>query len=144
MTAPFISLATRLLTPCVALACVLIAAPASGHHPALALGTVNIPQPVMAGDQMIQPGTYELRLTGEHRDPLPGQSENALQEFELIAGGTVAARGYAEVLTDVDRPIGTSGGAGTRPRVHRLRGGEFLRISVYHGEDRYLIHLALR
>ena len=132
-------------TLCVALACVLAAGPALAHHPASVLGSVEITRPVMAGGQMVQPGTYEVRLTGEHKEPLPGQSEDALQEFELVAAGTVAARDYAEVMTDdAARPVGTSGGAGAAPRVQLLRGGEFLRISAYQGGERYLIHLALR
>ena len=93
---------------------------------------------------MVQPGTYEIRLTGKHMDPLPGQSADALQEFELVANGNVVARDYAEVMTAGDRPVGTSGGTTTRPRVQMLKGDDFMRISATRGGERYLIHLAVR
>jgi len=63
-----------------ALAGVVAAASAtSAHHAAGSLGRVHIPEPVMVGGQLVQPGTYDLRLTGEHLKPLPGQSEDAGQ-----------------------------------------------------------------
>jgi hypothetical protein len=90
---------------------------------------------------MLQPGRYEIRLTGEHVEPLPGQSEDALQEIEFLANGTVAARYAAEVITTESVPVGTSGGAATRARVELLKGGDFLRVSTSRGGERFLIHL---
>jgi hypothetical protein len=127
-----------------ALAGVVAAATAtSAHHAAATLGRVRIPQPVMVGGQLVPPATYDLRLTGDHLKPLPGQSEDAGQQFELIANGQVVARDFAEVMPAPDIPVGTSGGGGAPARVEPLRGGEFLRIAVNRGGERYLIHLAL-
>jgi hypothetical protein len=113
------------------------------HHAAATLGSVRIPQPVMVGGQLVQPGTYDLRLTGEHLTPLPGQSEDAGQKFELVANGQVVARDFAEVIPTPAVPVGTSGGGGASARVQSLKGGEFLRIAVNRGSERYLIHLAV-
>jgi hypothetical protein len=125
----------------IALACALAATPVFGHHTAAALGTVTITQPVLADGKTLQPGTYEIRDTGEHVDPLPGQSEDAQAYIEFIANGTVVAREVAEVMPAAPAAVGTSGGPGARARVHMLKGGDFLRVSVNRGGERYLIHL---
>jgi hypothetical protein len=125
----------------------LAAGPVQAHHAAASLGTVRITQPAKAGGTTLQPGTYEIRLTGEHLKPLPGQSEDAVQQVEFIANGTVAAKYAAEVMTGDDVPVGTSsvtsGGATTRARVEMLTGGDFMRVSATRGGERYLIHLAV-
>jgi hypothetical protein len=119
-----------------------LAASAQAHHEPSVLGRVTISQPVMAGGTMLQPGTYEVRLTGEHMMPLPGQSENGAQVVEFVSGGRVVARDGAEVIEPDARPVGTSGGASAALRIERLRGGEFVRISGTRNGERYLIHLA--
>lgn len=128
---------------CIALGCMLAAAPASAHHGPSVLGTVRTTHPVLVRGEVIQPGTYEIRLTGKHLDPLPGQSKDAAQEFELVRDGMVVARDFAEVLPAPAVPVGTSGGSQARPRVERLRGNEFLRVSTYRDGERILIHLAV-
>jgi hypothetical protein len=127
--------------PGVALAIALLAGTAAAHHPPLSLGTVTITQPVMVGGSVLQPGTYEIRDNGEHGTPLPGQSPDAQAQIEFIADGLVVARDLAEVMPAADRPVGTSGTAAPRPLVQMLRGGEFMRVSVTHEGNRYLIHL---
>ena len=75
--------------------------------------------------------------------PRPGQSVDAQRWVEFIADGSVMAREVAEVLRDDDRPeIGASAErAAEGVRVHILKGGDFLRISVKRPGVRYLIHL---
>jgi len=131
---------TRMITACLALV-VLAAGPALAHHAASSLGTVRITQPVMAGGKMLQPGTYEIRDTGEHATPLPGQSADAQTYVEFVANGTVMARDIAELMPGQNAPVGTSGGSSARPRVELLKGGDFMRVSTSHGGERYLIHL---
>jgi hypothetical protein len=137
---------TRLLLG-FALAGVLATGSAFAHHAAVTLGTVTLTQPVMAGGTTLQPGTYQLRDTGEHPQPLPGQSADAQAYVEFVSNGTVAAREIAEVMAGAPAAVGTSGatsgGAGARARVERLRGDEFLRVSVTHNGERYLIHLPM-
>ena len=141
----------RMITAVFAVAVMFIAGSVQAHHGASSLGSVRITQPVTAGGTTLQPGTYEIRLTGEHMKPLPGQSEDALQQVEFIANGTVAAKYAAEVMTGEDVPVGTSGvtsgvtsgGAPTRARVEMLTGGDFIRVSATRGGERYLIHLAV-
>ena len=127
------------------LAGVLATGSAFAHHAAATLGTVTITQPVMAEGKMLQPGTYELRDTGEHPMPLPGQSPDAQAYIEILSNGMVVAREIAEVMSGTPQAVGTSGatsgGAGTRLRAQMLRGGDFMRIAANHGGERYLIHL---
>lgn len=123
------------------LVALLAAGPAAAHHDATVLGTVTLPQAARFGGVTLQPGTYELRDTGMHPAPLPGQSPEALTTIEFVRDGMVAARGAVEVI---EGGAGTAGMPGEpRPlRVETLRGGEFMRISANRGGMRYLVHLA--
>lgn len=99
---------------------------------------------VLADGKPLPPGTYEIRLTGGHVKPLPGQSGDAGQEVEFVRDGMVVGHDVAEVSDAAKTSVGTSGApAGRAPRVQTLRGGEFLRISAYQDEARYLIHLPI-
>ena len=135
---------TRIITGAFAFVA-LLAVSVQAHHAPSTLGTVRITQAVTAGGTTLQPGTYELRLTGEHMTPLPGQSAEAVQQVEFIANGTVAAKYAAEVMTAGDVPVGTSGvtsgATTTRARFDMLKGGDFARVSVSRGGEKYLIHL---
>jgi hypothetical protein len=123
----------------------LAAGPVLAHHAPSTLGTVRITQAVKAGGTMLQPGTYEIRDTGEHATPLPGQSEDAQTRIEFVANGMVVARDIAELMPAQPAPVGTSGAtsgaSSARPRVEMLKGGDFMRVSASHGGERYLIHL---
>jgi hypothetical protein len=127
----------------IALVGALAAHPALAHHGPSVLGSVRIGDPVTVGGTMLQPGTYEIRLTGEHLPAMAGQSENAEQAVDIVKDGVVVAHDAATVLEGVTAPVGTSGGSGPRARVERLKGDEFLRVSFYKDSDRYLIHLPL-
>jgi hypothetical protein len=126
----------------------LVAAIASASAQSLTeanvLATVRITEPVLADGRPLAPGTYQVRLTGERPTPRPGQSADAQQWVELFANGSVA-REIAEVIRDDDRPhIGASAArAAEGVRVHILKGGDFLRISVMRQGVRYLIHLPM-
>jgi hypothetical protein len=136
------------LTAGVALAAVLAAGSAFAHHGPATLGTVTVSQPVMADGKTLEPGTYEIRDTGEHVAPLPGQSDDAQAYVEILSNGAVIAREIAEVMPAAPRAVGTSGATGgeasTRLRVERLRGNEFLRIAANRDGSRYLIHLPMQ
>ena len=107
------------------------------------LATVRIPQAALANGKPLPPGTYELRLTREQPAPLKGQSADAQRWVEFVAGGAVAGREVAEILRDSDLPaVGASSvPSGTGTRVDLLKGGDFLRVSVKRGGERYLVYL---
>jgi hypothetical protein len=107
------------------------------------LATVHVTHAVIAGGKSLPPGKYEIRLATGGPAPLAGQSPAAQRWIEFIDGDLVIARDVAEVLGDDDL---TPMGASARPvregtRVEMLKGGEFLRISVKRGSERFLIHL---
>lgn len=108
-----------------------------------ALASVHITQSVLANGKPLPAGVYELRLTNEHRRPLPGQSPDAERWVEFVANGTVVAREVAVVLRDDDLPSLGASSVPTREgtRVEMLQGGEFLRVSVKRGNERYLVYL---
>jgi hypothetical protein len=109
------------------------------------LAIVDITARVTAGGYPLPAGTYEIRLTTERPTPLPGASAHAQQRVEFLRDGKVVAREIAEVLDDDDLPsIGLSSHRVTSgTRVELLQGGEFLRISVKRGRERYLLHLTV-
>jgi hypothetical protein len=110
----------------------------------VSLGTVRIAQAVLAHGEALAPGMYDLRLTSESLQPNPGQSPDAVRIVEFVKDGQVVARDAAEVIT-ADAAIGTSGRvpASSAPRVERLKGDEFLRISAWRDGKRYLIYLPI-
>lgn len=117
--------------------------PSSGA--AAVLTTVQITHSVLANGKPLPAGLYELRLTDERPVPLPGQSPEAERWVEFVANGAVVGRDVAAVLRDDDLP--TEGASSVKARegtrVDLLKGGEFLRISVKRGTERYLIHLSV-
>ena len=127
----------------VALGCLLAVAPTLAHHGPSVLGVVRITQPVMAGGQILEPGTYEMRLTGEHVDPLPGQSADAEQMVEFVKDGRVMARDVAEVMPGATTAVGTSGSASSQARIERLKADDFIRVSIHRGGERYLVYLPM-
>jgi len=134
---------TRTSVVAFAIGCTMTAAPVVAHHAPSSLGTVRFTQPVQAGGTMLQPGTYEVRLTGEHLMPLPGQSEEAEQRVEIVLNGQVVAKDVATVIpVSTTGVVGTSGSASTVGVVQMLKGGEFLRVSFNKGSERFLIHFA--
>jgi hypothetical protein len=128
-------------------AAIALATPVGAHHQTAgkshAIATVTITEPVKADGKPLAPGTYEVWILDD-RPNLTGTPSNAQRVVELHQGGKMVAKEVAEVFAAGERPVGTSGAAGTRmgkATVQKLRGGEFLRIAISDGGARYLIHL---
>ena len=127
-----------------ALGCVITVAPALAHHGPSSLGTVRFTQAVQVGGTSLPAGTYEVRLTGGHLAPLPGQSEEAEQRVELVSNGQVVAKDVATLIpVTTAAVVGTSGGTSVGV-VQMLKGGEFLRVSFNKGSERFLLHFAVK
>ena len=79
----------------------------------------------------------------DERPNLTGAASNAQRVVELHQNGKIIAKEVAEVFGLGERPVGTSGTTGRmgKATVQKVRGGEFLRISISDGGARYLIHL---
>src|SRR5262245_28343127 len=125
-----------------------VAWPVAAHHEtpgkSHAVATVTITEPVKAGGKPLAPGTYEVWILDERPDVGAGAPSNAQRVVELHQNGKMVAKEVAEVFAAGERPIGTSGTAGSpmgKAVVQKLRGGEFLRISITDASGRYLIHL---
>jgi hypothetical protein len=130
------------LISCIALTSLMAASSAFAHHDGKGpVGSVRIPQPVVAGGTLLEPGVYEIRDTGEHVVPMPGQSPDAEAYIEFVRDGTVVAREVAELTSQEGRPIGTSVTAPPAIRFEVLKGGDFARVSFTRGGERYLIYL---
>jgi hypothetical protein len=125
----------------------LTAAPAFAHHTNAAMAhttaVVNVPAGLLAGGKPLPAGRYEVIITDERPAVEAGTPSENQRWVEFVQNGQVVAREIAEVFTAAERPVGTSGAAGSRARavVQTLKGGEFVRIAVNDGGARYLIHL---
>ena len=97
----------------------------------------------MAGGQVLEPGTYEMRLTGEHVDPLPGQSADAEQMVEFVERRTRDGPGRRGSDAGPASAVGTSGGASSPARVERLKADDFVRVSMNREGERYLMVLPI-
>lgn len=104
-----------------------------------------ITQSVLANGKPLPAGVYELRLTNERPTALAGQSADAERWVEFVANGAVVGRDVAIVLRDDDLPAEGASSVPAREgtRIDMLKGGEFLRISVKRGRERYLVYLAV-
>ncbi len=114
-------------------------APAAGT----VLGTVNLPQRVMANGQTLAAGTYQVRLSGEMPKPAIGQAPEASRYVEFVRSGEVAGREVATVVSAAD--VGSIA-KGPRPgngssRIELLRGGDYLRVWINQGGTNYIIHM---
>lgn len=115
------------------------AAPASGS----ALGSVHIPNAVMADGKPLTAGTYTIRLSSDPVTPVVGQTPTKAQWVEFVQGGTVKGREVATVLSTADaKQIAKMGlpAPGTS-KVQTLKGNEFLRVWINKGGTNYLVHL---
>jgi hypothetical protein len=130
-----------------ALATVALATPVVAHHEtpgkSHAVATVTITEPVKADGKPLAPGTYEVWILDDQPN-LTGASSTAQRVVELHQNGKMVAREVAEVFGAGERPVGTSGSTGGKMQkaaVQKLRGGEFLRVSINDATGRYLSHL---
>src|SRR3954469_8228610 len=62
------------------------------------IGTVRIPHAVKAEDQVLKPGTYRLRLSGESLPAVRGETPNSEQWVELLQNGQVKGKAVASVV----------------------------------------------
>ena len=131
-----------------AVATFAIATPAVAHHEEAgkshAVATVTITEPVKADGKPLAPGVYEVWILDDRPDLGTGGRSDAQRVVELYQNGKMVARDVAEVFPPGERSTGTSGSNDARlskATVEKLRGGEFLRISINDASGRYLIHL---
>ncbi len=110
---------------------------------AIALGSVRLPQAVMADGKRLPAGTYEVRLTDESPKPAVGQTIESEKWVEFVRGGTVVGREIASVVPAARIEARS---AGSRPRangsrVDTLKGGGYLRVWINRASTNYLINL---
>ncbi len=103
---------------------------------------VRLAEPVTAGGQLLQPGTYEVVVNDEKPLSPSGSPSEKQRTVDFLMNGKIVASDVAEVFPFDERiAVGTSGSSDRRARVETLKGGEFVRISVSDDSARYFIHL---
>jgi hypothetical protein len=107
------------------------------------LGSVHIPNAVMADGKTLTAGTYTLRLSNDPVAPVVGQTPSESRWVEFMQGGSVKGREVATVLSTADaKQIAKQGlpAPGTA-KVQTLKGNEYLRVWINKGGTNYLVHL---
>jgi len=119
------------------------AAAAQDQPARMSLGSVQLSRSVLANDQPLAAGSYEIRLTGRQADPVVGETPHTEQWIEFLRNGNVVGREVAVVITAADlarmvnRPLPIRDGA----RVDLLRGGKYLRVWVAKDGTNYVVYL---
>ena len=110
------------------------------------LGTVRLPQNVMANGQALPAGTYTARLSTEAVAKVVGQPDESTRWVEFVQAGQVKGRELATVVAPADvKQVakGTPPPQGTA-RITPLQGGEYLRVWLNRAGTQYLIHLSMK
>ena len=124
-----------------ALAGVLVAGIASAQT----VGTIHLPQAVLADGKPLAPGAYQIRVTSDHPVPAPGASSNAECWIEFVKGQAVVAREVATVIPNSEMAA-IAKGPGPKPndaRVDLLKGGEYVRAWINRDGTNYIINLPI-
>jgi hypothetical protein len=116
-----------------------MAAPSSSGS----LGSVHIPNAVMADGKTLAAGTYTLRISNDPVSPVVGQSPDQARWVEFVQGSAVKGREVATVLTTTDaKQIAKLGlPAPGSAKVQTLKGNEYTRVWINKGGTNYLVHL---
>jgi hypothetical protein len=121
------------------------AASASAQSGSQALGSVRVTQNVLANGEALKAGTYTLRLSSDVPSVVVGQTPAESRWVEFVQGGKVVGKEMAIVLTRaeikgvVNEPAPEAGSS----KTELLKGGDYLRIWVNHGDTNYLVHLTV-
>src|SRR5262245_23585884 len=116
------------------------AAPSSSST---SLGSVHIPNAVMADGKSLAAGTYTLRLSNDPVSPVVGQTPDQTRWVEFVQGSSVKGREVATVLSTADaKQIAKLGlPAPGSAKVQTLKGNEYTRVWINKGGTNYLVHL---
>lgn len=109
------------------------------------LGTIQLPQAVLADGKPLVAGTYQVRLTNDRPTAAVGQSPTAACWVEFLKDQTVVGREVATVISN-DEIATVAKGPGPAPndsRVDVLKGGEYIRAWINHASANYLINLPI-
>jgi hypothetical protein len=114
-------------------------------QPQQSLGSVRVPQRVMANGEPLAAGTYTLRVSNEKVAPVVGQSPEGETWVEFVQGGQVRGRELASVVPAADVKAVAEGSlpAPGTARVEMLKGAEYVRIWINRAGTHYLVHLSI-
>lgn len=110
------------------------------------LGSVRLPARVKADGETLLPGTYRVRLTGEHAKEAEGGESPELERWvEFVQGSQVKARVLAPVVpaSEVQAVAETSVPARGGVRAERLKGDDYYRVWFNYRGEQILIYLPL-
>lgn len=112
---------------------------------ATTIGTVRLPQAVLADGSQLAPAAYQVRLTNDQPAAAVGELPGAERWVEFVKDGKVAGREVATVIAAAD--IGNIAKGPQPPvngsRVDVLKGGDYLRVWINKAGTHYLVNMPL-
>ena len=113
---------------------------------AQSLGSVRLPQRVMADGKPLAAGTYTVRISSDAVTPVVGQGPNSEKWVEFLQGTEVKGRELATVVSGPDVKAVAKGElpATGAARVQVLRGADYLRVWINSDGTQYLVHLGTK
>ncbi|MCE2539611.1 MAG: hypothetical protein J4G16_04290 [Acidobacteria bacterium] len=112
----------------------------------LALGTIELPRPVLADGQALPAGAYDVHLTSRTASPETAGTLGELERWvEFRQGGAVMGRELASIVpaTEIGDIAASAPPASGSSRVEVLRGNDYVRVWINRDGTHYLIHLAV-
>ncbi len=112
-------------------------------QPAETLGTIRLPQSVLADGKVLPAGTYQLKLTTELPAPATGQTPTAACWVQFVAKDVVAGREVATIIP-ADQIDAVAKGPAPKvgaARVDVLKEGEYIRAWINRDGTHYIINL---
>lgn len=108
-----------------------------------AIGSVRLPQPVMADGKVLAAGTYEIRVTHDRIEPARGQSPDGERWIAFVVNGAVAGREVATVVSseEIEKIAKCAPPNAGTSRVDLLKGGDYVRVWVNDGGTHYIINM---
>lgn len=108
-----------------------------------ALGTVRLARAVKANGEVLNAGTYQVRLTEQKAPPATGATTGYERWVEFVRGGEVRGREVVSIVPQSEIATVTKGGAPApgRAKVETLRGDDYVRVWINRGGMHYLVHL---
>lgn len=107
-----------------------------------ALGRVTLTHAVLADGKPLPKGTYQVRLGGEELKPAPGTAAGSEVWVEFLQKGQVKGREVATVIpqSDIKQVAKTTPPPKGGEKVQVLKGGDYIRIWIHHGDKHYLVN----
>ena len=107
------------------------------------LGSIRLARSVKANGELLNAGTYQVRLTEQKAPPATGATASYERWVEFVRGGEVRGKEVVSIVPQSEISAVTKGGGPKAggSKVETLRGDDYVRVWINRGGTHYLVHL---